>query len=436
VTRERAAALGIVLLLVALGSATVHLLTAAEPLPAAVARPLNPLIQLFRAAEAPLAVAPAALAADDATEPLPPPGHVRVCGLGTVRAGGDSSGLSHVDPGARAAMQARLRQHFAAHASERVRAAGLVLELALGRADAADAVRVRQPACADTDPACEAQLQALAGSAADAVGAEPVRRLGRMAMATADPFVYAAALQACTQARSSDAAGHCSMLSLRRWAQLDSGNAAPWMALGSEAAAAGDTGTLNDAMHRVAHAGTVDVYWGTLPHELMQALPHGEPALTRTLLTVDAWSAQAVLALPVYQVLARHCAPPLLADANRWQVCDGIARVLTERGRSTFDLDAGASLGQQLGWPPQRVDAIRGERESLAAMAPRLVDAGGISCASVQRFSQAAELMSLYGELGAYRVMALLSGQPGDALAAVLRPHAGVGQPPAPMPAN
>jgi hypothetical protein len=443
VTGERVATLGIALLLAAaLGVVATSLRNVSEPPRAAPAARPNPLLHLFDntqaalspAAPAPGASAPAAASAIDAEPPLRA-GQVRVCGLGAVRADGDASGLNRVNPGLKAAVQARLRQHYAAHPSERVRAAGLVLDLAALREQAAESVRAArasQAACGDAGAACDARLLPVAASAAPDPGSEITRRLTRMATATTDPFVYAAALQACVQAQGGAAASHCGMLSLRRWAQLDNGNAAPWMALGSEAAAGGDAGQLNDAMHQVAQARRVDAYWGILPHVLMQALPPGESLLTRTLLTVEAWSAQALLALPVYQVLTRHCAPAALRDANRWQVCDGIARVLTERGRSTFDLDVGASLGEQLGWPNQRTDALRGEREALAALAPQLVDAQGVSCASVQRFTQAAELMSQYGELGAYRVLALQSGLPDGDVAAVLRPQAA----PAPAPAS
>jgi hypothetical protein len=440
VTGERAALSGIALLLAAaLGVVTANLLSGEPRGPAAAARQPNPLLQIFPAVQAMEAAAsPPAATPRPAPPDEPPlqPGHVHVCGLGQVRADADASGLGGVPAGLKAATHAHLRDHFAAHDSERVRAAGFVLELATARAGAAEAVRARQPACEEGDPACEARLQALAGSAADAVGAEPIRQLGRLAMATTDPFVYAAALQACSQARASDAAGHCSMLNLRRWAQLDPANAAPWLALGSEAAALGDASMLGEAMHQVAHAHTVDVYWGVLPHVLMQALPAGEPLLTRTLLTVEAWSAQAVLALPLYQVATRHCAAAQLRDANRWQLCNGIAGVLTERGRSTFDLDVGATLGQQLGWPAERTDAIRAERAALAGLAPRLVDATGISCAGIRRFAEAAELMALYGELGAYRIMALQSGRANEELAPVLRPLAAAAAPrPASAPA-
>jgi hypothetical protein len=244
-----------------------------------------------------------------------------------------------------------------------------------------------------------------------------------MAMTTSDPFVYVAALQACTQGNPSDTADHCGTLNLYRWVQLDPGNAAPWMALGSAAQTHGDTGALNDAMYHVATSNRVDSYWGTLPHVLMQALPPGEPDLSRTLLTVDAWNAQNVLALPVYKVVAQHCDEDELRDTNRRQVCDGIAHVLTERGRSTVDLDMGVTLAQKVGWPVARTDALRAEREALASMAPQLADAGGVSCASVQRFQETAELMTQYGELGSYRMLAMKSGMTVDELVQVVRPQ-------------
>lgn len=387
---------------------------------------VNPLAQLFHMGGVEPVTSDAwPEAADQPPSELPlPPGYVRVCGLGSVPGAQDEpGGLAGIAADARVITHARLRKLFAAHPSEQVRAAGLVLDLVVARSDAASAARARQGHCEPADKACEARQQAAAAAAADAVGAAPIRRLSRMAMTTADPFVYAAALQACTQGNPGDTADHCSMLNLYRWVQLDNGNAAPWMALGSAAQANGDTGALNDAMYHVATSKRVDSYWGTLPHVLMQALPPGESDLARTLLTVDAWNAQNVLALPVYKVVAQHCDEDRLHDANRRQVCDGMAHVLTERGRSTVDLDMGVALARKVGWPAVRTDALQAEREALASMAPQLADAGGVSCASVQRFRETAELMAQYGELGSYRVLALQSGVTVDELVQVVRPQ-------------
>lgn len=437
-TGERVATACIALLLAfALGVVGINLAGQDDSLPdrqEAGVPMVNPLAQLFHMG----GVEPVTPGAwpDAAPEPseLPlPPGYVRVCGLGSVPAAQDEpGGLAGIAADARVITHARLRKIFASHPSEQVRAAGLVLDLAVARSDAAAAARARQGRCEPADKACEARQQAAASAAADAAGVAPIRRLSRMAMSTADPFVYAAALQACTQGNPGDTADHCGMLNLYRWVQLDSGNAAPWMALGSAAQANGDAGALNDAMYHVATSRRVDSYWGTLPHVLMQALPPGESDLARTILTVDAWNAQNVLALPVYKVVAQHCDTDQLHDANRRQVCDGIAHVLTERGRSTVDLDMGVVLAQKVGWPATRTEALQAERDALASMAPQLADAGGVSCASVQRFRETAELMTQYGELGSYRVLALQSGVTVDELVQVVRPTAS----PAGLPAS
>jgi len=430
VTGEGVATAGIALLLVfALGVVGINLAATDDRLPEpqdAGSPMVNPLAQLFHlgGVEPVTPAAWADAAATPAELPLPP-GHVRVCGLGSVPAAQDDEpgGLAGIAADARVITHARLRKLFASHPGEQVRAAGLVLELAVSRNDAAAAARARLGRCEPADKACAARLQAAAATAADAAGVAPIRRLSRMAMSTADPFVYAAALQACSQGNPGDTADHCGMLNLYRWIQLDSGNAAPWMALGSAAQANGDTAALNDAMYHVATSRRVDSYWGTLPHVLMQALPSGESDLARTLLTVDAWNAQNVLALPVYKVVAQHCDADQLHDANRRQVCDGIAHVLTERGRSIVDLDMGVALARKVGWPAARTEALQAERDALASMAPQLADAGGVSCASVQRFRETAELMTQYGELGSYRVLALQSGMTVDDLVQVVHPQ-------------
>jgi hypothetical protein len=156
---------------------------------------VNPLAQLFHMGGVEPVTAgvwpdPTGLAT---SEPPLPPGHVRVCGLGPVPASQDEpGGLAGIAADARVITHSRLRKIFAAHPSERVRAAALVLDLVVARTDAAAAARARQGTCEAADKACEARREAAVHAAADAVGAAPIRRLSRMATTPATRRTIAA----------------------------------------------------------------------------------------------------------------------------------------------------------------------------------------------------------------------------------------------------
>ena len=58
--------------------------------------------------------------------------------------------------------------------------------------------------------------------------------------------------------------------------------------------------------------------------------------------------------------LVGACRGEALADANRRQLCEGVADALVERSDNLLMASTGVGMGRRLGWGPERGDALRG----------------------------------------------------------------------------
>jgi hypothetical protein len=253
-------------------------------------------------------------------------GLVEVCGLGWVEKKADTdpidSAVLAAIPGIEAATDAlveRLRQSPDAFA----RAAGIVAAMAVASAAAGEALP---------------------------------DQLAQQATASADARLYALAFRSCGR---TPAAGSCALLSAAQWARLDDGNGEPWLFVLDEAAARGDRAMVDEALYRVASAarfddrsyaiaGPIAALAGSSAAEIMAA----------QVLAADAINRAAGLS-PPWLRLIQACRGVALGDANRRQVCERIATTLAERADSTLVTMIGTGIGRQLGWPFERIVAVR-----------------------------------------------------------------------------
>ena len=322
-------------------------------------------------------------ATSDVAEPALAAGQADICGIGVVDTSADDpDGAGQIPPDARAAASAQLVATLTAAGDDRVRAAGRLLQLrALPDVDAAAALD----------------------------------DLVRIATQSQDPAVYAAALEACTRARSS-ASSACGALGAWRWAALDPGNAAPWLRLAQEARDAGDDQALAAAIYQVSQSRRIDWHDDDLAVSAMRAIPRDASPLARTLDARaiadvrDAWTS------PAYGGLATFCAAG--ADANRAPVCDASANLLVHDGGRAYETRLGIRMGHGLGWPARRLEDLRLQRDALETTnADVSLIARPYSCAAAGRLQQWASMRQHGGELGAQRVQMASAG--GDIIRAV-----------------
>ena len=326
---------------------------------------------------------PARAATSSLVEPALAAGQADICGIGVVDTSADDpDGAGQIPADAKAAASAQLVATLTAAGDDRVRAAGRLLQLR-------------------TSP--------------DGDASAALDDLVRIATQSQDPAVYAAALEACTQPRSSGS-GSCGALGAWRWAALDPGNAAPWLRLAQEARDAGDDQALAAAAYQVSQSRRIDWHDDDLAVSAMSAIPPDASPLARTLDARaiadvrDAWTS------PAYGGLATFCAAGV--DANREPICDASANLLAYSGGRAYETRLGIRMGHSLGWPARRLEDLRLQRDALEKTnADASFSARPYSCAAAGRLQQWASMRQHGGELGAQRVQMASAG--GDIIRAV-----------------
>ena len=327
--------------------------------------------------------------------PKPAADEIEVCGLGIVKVndqGPDPSAIPVPAP-ARRDTEERIWTAMQSSTDERVRAAGWLFEARL-RSVVVDTERPGVPAL---------ESRALDG-------------LAQMAANTRDPLVYRLAMEGClSHIAARQPAGGCQLVNAEQWTRLDPANAIPWLMLAAGARERKDAAAESEAMHRASMASTSDAYWGALPKIVSQALPGDLSPLGKTVAITDAWQVQTHAALPLLSgagAASAYCNADALRDSNRRQTCETLADVLVDKGRTALETSTGWGLRERLGWPKEKVQAMRDEqRTMLHVSAQHLTNAGELSCEGVTRMTQWAELTAQLGELGAAREVFKRSGK-------------------------
>jgi hypothetical protein len=334
---------------------------------------------------------------------------VEVCGGGWAKMGSDGSvddaELARITK--RGETRAQIVANLRADPSEFRRATAIMLTmseaLAVHRASLGDGA-----ACAREGTNCEIN---------PSMSAQPIKEwadgrdaVARMASMTADPHVYALAYKLCAGA----AWGACQMIDARRWAQLDPENATPWMHILSEAVAHGDTGTQEEALHRIAMAQRSDEFYGDTGGAIIDAAPDDEAALPTVVGMFLETAGIEAAAVSAMQGVVTSCKGDALRDSNRAQTCTAIAEVLGERSATMLDQRIGVRIGRNVGWPADRVDLADGQFRAFISKAATFWmdgDHPAYGCASLRRGIDRIRRTATVGETGVLREWVAESGK-------------------------
>ncbi|MGY4830319.1 hypothetical protein ACVNIS_17240 [Sphaerotilaceae bacterium SBD11-9] len=406
--RSRARWLGVVLLVLALaGLGWQAWVSGFGDEPPAGAMPAGSVKQpslremLGRIDAARLGLEAAATAAPAAAKVTISQDEVEVCGLGRKKA--DESGqLQDMTPVQLAAQAARDRvlPALLGSSDEAGRAAGLLLQ-ALGAPGPGDAAAPTSHLLArDT--------------------------LASMALSTRSPQVYAWAMRACQNERGE---GMCQLLSADQWARLEPHNAVAWLQVAVDAQARLDAAAVAEAMYRVSHSSRVDAHWNGLTSLVMARLPAEVPALAKGALVEELMTLEAGVATP-HLIASQFCTEADVRDANRRQTCSAVADVFQARGTTLTDVGLAATLGERVGWPADRVDALRDERDAVLQVynqrAAEVRERWG--CAALDKTTRRLAEVSQQGEMAVMR--RTLKEQPENAAALARRYRESVAKPP------
>lgn len=265
---------------------------------------------------------------------------IEVCGLGHFGAETDLESVRKVHADAiHAAKEANIESLLAA-AEPTTRAAGLVMRMAetaqrgvMERMATAEtcATTGKKPSEADKPEACVVPLQD-----GDAIVAQVrqgfapwAEKLAAVAATSSDPRVFAQAVRACEGQPTIQA---CNAVTAERWARLEPGNLVPWIRILNNARARQDTAGVNEALHQMSvaqYASTYELFAWTK----LAAQADAGTNLQRLGSTEQMASVHLLPSLEIGGLFA-ECKKPSIADANRRQLCDRIATVLSKQSDS------------------------------------------------------------------------------------------------------
>lgn len=222
-------------------------------------------------------------------------------------------------------------------------------------------------------------------------------RLATLAASSRDAQVQAYALRACRGAGPASSA--CQSLTPQAWVQIEADNGAAWLALAGDARL--EPAVQLDALRQAARARRFDTHGAALQGLVQAAAPPGTGELDRLAM------ARLVAALRgdwlVTEPLRLHCSASALADPERSGLCDAIADMLATQGQSVPDLLQARDIGQRVGWPEDRLEALRDEADALLAFERRRTDASELATCG-----ELARLNGFYAEVGRLGQLAAL----------------------------
>lgn len=239
------------------------------------------------------------------------------------------------------------------------------------------------------------------GTDGPGISDESRQQLARLALASRDPVAYFLAFRVCgTGAPSAPTDGACEQISASHWALLDSDNAVPWLYEADAAQRRNDSRGVDEALRRASRAKTMEPYMFT-PLRLMDSPAiRSAPPPTAQAALVELVGIISALPLPNLHLVTQYCAASAKGAAERAQVCSGLAEVLAERSTVLIGMAIGVRLGEQVGWPRERVAAVKARLTSLQQV--KSVDPNDLySCTAMERTRQHFADFGRFGEVAA-----------------------------------
>lgn len=228
--------------------------------------------------------------------------------------------------------------------------------------------------------------------------------LVQLAHSAGDAWVMQAAVRECQHGAGAPA---CAGVSARHWLRLDDGNAVAWLTLWGQEPAAAD-----EALHGMARARTADPGWGRLSAQVVQHWPEALPAYLLPAAWMHAMGVESAHSTPGVRAFSQACRSAVARnDTNRRAACDAAAERLMRQGTDLFSRGLGASVGQALGWEPDRRRAHEALRARADAGSLREVQAWAdepYGCAAVDRLRRKIQIIGTRGEAAFWNAQPLL----------------------------
>ncbi|MEN9868043.1 MAG: hypothetical protein RL748_3633 [Pseudomonadota bacterium] len=232
---------------------------------------------------------------------------------------------------------------------------------------------------AEGKPLCEKNQHCPAAEAAMAAnpGWQQLNALARLALNSADPQIYALAFHACQSVGAGSKSGYCGQISAAQWVHRDPDNGSALLYLISELGTSPQAGTkaaLDDALFRLSQAKKFDAGLLSLAQFQQRERDKLNDPFVQFAFMLYGQNGYTNLALPAFQNVLVSCKPEALRDANRRQVCDGIARKLLSDDAMLISHGIGKLMAHKLGWPEPKLAELDEEFYAMLEIMRELSD--------------------------------------------------------------
>lgn len=245
------------------------------------------------------------------------------------------------------------------------------------------------------------------------------QKLARLAVASQDPVAYAMALYGC---RLNSDEGTCAQVTAARWAQLEADNAVPWFYLAEDATSRKDEAALGGALLHASRARISDFHGSAVLAMGEHPAARELAAPARLVYLSQLLGIYAALPAPPYRAVSQACDADRMADVTRRQQCVDLAMMMTERSRSLLEFSLGTSIGERGGWPADRVQQLRDEKDAISFIAQDSVQAEDVhSCRFLEQLEAGTRELTTLGELPSMRRKLATSDRSAVALAQAWR---------------
>jgi hypothetical protein len=233
-------------------------------------------------------------------------------------------------------------------------------------------------------------------------------RLARLATSSSDPRVYALAYRECRKSSQEDAAPACQALSARQWAQLDPGNALPWVFELDDATTREDPVARDEALYQIASSARIEERkFAAAGIIAAHAGTDGAGLVAANRLVTQAQHLADTQALPLYSLLKTCLAGS--QEAGMVQPCTNIGELLVRRSDSLGLRLVGGAIDFAITDDATRRDRLRDKNSLLGSAAPSREIVG---CASLRETLDYQRRAGEVGQVAALRERAGGSAAP------------------------
>ena len=223
----------------------------------------------------------------------------------------------------------------------------------------------------------------------------------QLAAGSTDPVIYGTGVEICSSAYRADPASGCEQLTAEKWARLAPDNAVPWLIMAVNAHAAHNDAAEAMAYQRAANATLYQRYDSAISLAAIGLQATADPVERLFDNTTLFGTLNSALGMPPLVGISKYCVGSSSSVVKAQ--CAAIAEILVGDGADLITLAVGTKIGDAVGWPRDRIAALKSEKESLQRTVTQTGTPSG-SCERLEQTNSAFEERARRGEVASLRL--------------------------------